>query len=555
MPKSSLFHDRDGEAIDALRSILPKFWLYKDPANKFGGKEYSEDLIIEIVNDDVMRTVTGIEFGIQNKTDVEIRKRHVTIKLSANDIERLRGLQRPILLHAYHIPSKTSYWLWLDEWYVINYRKVSETKRKGPNRNVTVNIPKHNVLDVKAVAKIVAYARWEHHKQQLRKAANMVNRAQPNDYNIDIVEAGERSVTMVVNAMRDETIPVLHVLDQTAMDAIIQARETGEPVPLTGSIALSNIPEFIQEHFGETLDSAWVFPIPPESKSSPLKFELLDADNQVIHKSPYILMHLVRPGTVISSWQGSDTQHNVTYAMTFDRRAVKTTFNVNFGNSGSDNPLELRDYMRRLDQLRPVNQIRVTHLETEESTVISASGLFDRDLTLQEEISRRMIEALATIDEILHVTIPLPKRIDSKLLNRAEWVAEALRDGAAKINGKDFIPDNMVLICGDSAQSVRKFVASYEENGSLKIRLPSTTVDFKIELLKHNLDLGPAYYACGNLKILNLDELRDVFARKVFADETTVNTVFEVDRNEVYIAFSKWSPPSDETDNPAKELF
>ena len=115
LSKSTLYHDRDGEAIDALRRVLPTYWLYKNPADILSRREYSEDLIIEIVNNDAKRTVTGVEFGVQNKTDVIVRKRHVTVNLEVNDIKRLIALQRPVLIHGYEMDTKTSYWIWLNE--------------------------------------------------------------------------------------------------------------------------------------------------------------------------------------------------------------------------------------------------------------------------------------------------------------------------------------------------------------------------------------------------------------------------------------------------------
>ena len=239
MSKSSLHHDRDRIATNALRAIFPTYWLFKNPRDTDSGKEYSEDWIIEIVNDDERRTPTEIEFGVQNKTDANVRKRHVTVRLSVDDIQRLIDLQRPALIHAHDMDSKTSYWLWLNEWYAVHHQKL-----KGKKKEILVKIPKTNVLDGRSVEKIRAYASREHHKRKLQEAAETLARTRAKDYNVYTV-LDDVSFTTVVEPKHDGAIPIIKALDQTASGAMMEAIETGKPTSLVGSIAISNFPELI----------------------------------------------------------------------------------------------------------------------------------------------------------------------------------------------------------------------------------------------------------------------------------------------------------------------
>lgn len=531
MTKSTIYHDRDGEAIDALRRALPTYWLYKDTREKFSGKEYSEDLIIEIVNDDEKRTVTGVEFAVQNKTDIEIRKSHVTIRLETNDVRRLMDLQRPALIHGYDLKTRTSYWLWLNEWYPSQSKKLKEKK------SVPLNIPKRNVLDDRAVPKIELYARWEHQQRKIQDHAGMVARQYPNDYDVS-VRINRAGITTVFEPKHQAAVPTIHALDDNASDAMIKAIETGEPVPLVGSFTFSNLPDLILEGIDEPNFTTWLVPYMPEDQRSALKIELLDMSHQVVFRSPFVEVRQTKPGTVVKKFEGTDMELGVTYKFTFDRHTNTSKYSIDL-HSTPTNARNLKKHFDQLNLLRTVTKIRITNLKTEQVIEGEASGFFGRETHSSDKVWERLATALVTIEDKLNVRIDLPKKIDGPTLRRAEWIAEGIRDGLVKVN-VDFIPDNGVLICGDPAHIAREMLAAFDRDGHLAVTALGSTSEIEIELLNDTLHLGLAQYLFANMKIVNADNLRSILAQEDTTDATSVETILTIDQNEIYLRFDRW---------------
>lgn len=537
MSKSSLHHDRDGIAIDALRRILPTYWLFKDPADIYSKKEYSEDLIIEIINDDERRTVTGVEFGIQNKTEVKTYSGHVTVKLEVSDIERLMALQRPVIIHGYHMSSKTSYWVWLNEWYPKNHSKLKKRKRKS---EVSIKIPKRNELNARAVEKIEAYVREYHRNNKLHDHISMVARAYKNDYQISLYTS-DTANTIVVDPKHDDAVPNIRAIDKSVSDAMIQAIEIGKPVPLVGKFSISNFPELLHATMGATLESAWIIPLIDENRVSHLKIELYDDTDTIIVRSPLVEIREVQQGTLISKWQGRDKKNNIIYTLTFDKRANDTNLNID-PQLSENNAQGYCDYFDLRSRMRTLHKIRVTNLELEQSIERVFPNKFDMELTPQEELCHRLAQAIRTIETKLAITISLPKEFDAVLFNTAEWVAEVLTVGAVKANPKDVIPEGGFLKCGDSAQLARAILAEFDAHGRVTIILHSTTAEINVELLGQELKLGLARYAFGNVRIGNIEELRRILEDPNTTDDMSVETVYEVDRGEIYTLFEDWIP-------------
>lgn len=531
MTKSTIHHDRDGEAIDALRRALPTYWLYKDTREKFSGKEYSEDLIIEIVNDDEKRTVTGVEFAVQNKTDIEIRKSHVTVRLETNDVRRLMDLQRPALIHGYDLKTRTSYWLWLNEWYLSQSKKLKEKK------SVAVNIPKRNVLDDRAVPKIELYARWEHQQRKIQERAGMVMRQYPNDYEVT-VKPNKVGITTIFEPKHQAAVPTIYALDEDASDAMIKAIETGEPVPLVGSFAFSNLPDLILEGISEPNFTTWLAPYIPEDQRSALKIELLDVSHQVVFKSRFVEVRQTKPGTVVKEFEGTDMELGVTYKFTFDGRTNTSKYSIDLHPTPT-NARELKKHFDQLNLLRTVTMIRITNLKTEQIIESESSNLFGRDLSFTDKIWERFAIALVTIEDKLDARIDLPKKIDGPILRRAEWIAEAVKDGLVKVK-VDFIPDNGVLISSDSAYIAREMLAAFDRDGHLAVIAFGSTREVEMELLNVKLHLGLAQYLFANLKIVNADELRSALAQEHTTDVTSVEIILSIDQDEIYLRFDRW---------------
>jgi hypothetical protein len=534
MTKSSLYHDRDGEAIDALRRVLPNYWIYKETGNKFGGKEYSEDLVIEIVNDDAKRTVTGVEFGIQNKTGVDIRKDHVRVTLKTEDVRRLMGLQRPVLIHGYHIGTKTSYWRWLNEWYPLNVDKLKAGK------SVAIIIPKDKVLDVSAVEEIEHYARWEHAKHQARRTADFIIHNHASDYQIE-VKTGKTDIKLVVNPKHEGAIPKIDILDQAEYENISRAIETGVPIPLTSAFLVSNVPEVLHDSFGTTFDSVWLIPLASGEEELPLKVEFFDDSETVVIKTSYLNMKLIQPGTIISRWEGTDTRLGITYTFTFDRKAETSQYTIQIKPLPKDLK-QLREYLALLDRLYLTRRVRFTNLKTE--VVRESEKSFFKEANDMEKTVRHLADALFAIEEKLNISIPFPDRVDKTLLLDAAWIIEALRDGFIKVK-KDLIPEDQVLTGMPSAQMLQQILSEFEKSGKVPIPLPYPLEDVKIEFLGHSLDLGLARYICDNARIINADQLQEKLTEDVIINNVSIETVFEVDTEEIYLIFDNWFRQAD----------
>lgn len=538
MTKSTLHHDRDGLAIKALLKTLPTWWLYKNPANIFGGKEYSEDLIIEIVNNDPSRTVSGIEFGVQNKTNVKVRKNHVSTKLSISDIYRLRELQRPFLIHAYHIESDTSYWCWLSDWYEKNHRRVERLGRKQMKREISVEIPKRNVLDAKAVEQIRQHVTREHRKQKLRILSVEAGKLHAGDYNITVQE-NLSGMSTIIAPLHSDALFELRPLDEHSNAAFAYALETGEGVQIDGKVAIANVPESIRGLMDAVLtDSALqalLLPSVLEPKEQPLKIELLDGSSNAVFKSSFVLLQLAARGTKSERWAGLDTARKVEHGLVFDHSENSMSYSLGFVDSTAV-PEILRERFELLARLQAVKRIRLTDLQTEQCVI--------HDLEAKPkqppELVVRMVNALSDINEALNADLQLPKQFSSRDLVRAEVIAVALRTGAIKINPEGLLSRDQVLVSGDPAHIARTNLAHYLEHGSLNISLIGTTEEFSVDLIGTVLDLGPASYYLENVKISNPNELKHELAQPNIDDDTPVTTVFEIDQERVTIGLHNW---------------
>ena len=539
MTKSTIYHDRDGDAIDALRRVLPTFWLYKDPSNKYGGKEYSEDLVIEVVNDDALRTVTGVEFGIQNKTKVDVRRRHVTTKLQVDDIERLLDLPRPYLIHAYHIDSKISYYIWLDDWFDKHREKLRDKngQKLSGHKEVSIEIPKKNVLEQRSIAKVEGYARWRHKVHKMQERAERVTRIYPNDYEVQ-VGIKNSSITTIVNPKHEGAVPTFYALDDSASEAMIRVMETGQAVPLIGKFGIENLPELLYEDFATSEISMWLIPQIAKDQDSPIKIELLNGQDEVILKSPFVNMRQVQPGTVISVWEGNDQKHSITYRIKFDRKAKTTEYGFHYRNKAT-NAQGIKEYFQQLDLLRTVKRIRYTHLETDLSTE-TLLAKFDFMTSPQESVVRRFADNIAFIEDTLKTEFAYPKRFDNVLLEDVEWIAEILREGSAKCASPKDLPEDAVIIGEATVETAQQMLNDSNSGLGIRIPMPEPTFNLTRPLLGQTIDLGPARYAFDNLKFVDVDSIRTQLLNRDHYSETSIKIILSIDPQEVYITTKDW---------------
>lgn len=153
MPKVPPEHSADRSANDALRRIIPERWMFKNPRDMDSGREYGEDIVVEIVNEKTGE-ITGLEFGIQNKQGVKYRKAHISVPgIKLSTLEYLSKLPRPVMLHAYDSDKDKSYWCWIHDWYIKKYND-----QLAGQVTTTIKIPKENILNEGSIDQIASGA-------------------------------------------------------------------------------------------------------------------------------------------------------------------------------------------------------------------------------------------------------------------------------------------------------------------------------------------------------------------------------------------------------------
>src|SRR5690606_21524674 len=134
MPQSHPTHVYDKRARRNLEDVFPEHWKLNKTDDFHSGIEYGDDWLCEITGH--QNELTADRFYIQSKaTDKRLGKgaRRLGMPLKVSTLNRLHRLNLPVMLHYYHIPSDTGYWMWLDEFYVREYRQEWEQRDRKIN--------------------------------------------------------------------------------------------------------------------------------------------------------------------------------------------------------------------------------------------------------------------------------------------------------------------------------------------------------------------------------------------------------------------------------------
>ena len=106
MPKRPKQHQVEDLSINALKSVLPREWVYREK-----DKDYGIDGEIEIFDENGY--ATGIVFLVQLKaTDTGDLKKQKRVQLSIEAINYYKSLELPVLIVRYIENSKKLYVKW-----------------------------------------------------------------------------------------------------------------------------------------------------------------------------------------------------------------------------------------------------------------------------------------------------------------------------------------------------------------------------------------------------------------------------------------------------------
>lgn len=147
LPKRPREHVIDEEALDFVKSVLPKEWIREEVK-----KDYGIDLTVEIVLDE---QVTGVYFSIQLKGTDKLKVRQAGYIAHSCETKTLRYfLERPelVIYLVYDTEGQKGYWVWIQDFIRQELGKISPNWRK--QNSATIRIPLNNVFDAESVKQI-----------------------------------------------------------------------------------------------------------------------------------------------------------------------------------------------------------------------------------------------------------------------------------------------------------------------------------------------------------------------------------------------------------------
>ena len=526
MAKNTKYHSRDRAASNALRRKFPDSWLFKPTYDADSHREYAEDWLIEIVdeNDDV----TGIEFGVQNKTELDVTEKHVSVPMKVEDIKRAVDLQRPFILHAYDTKRRKSWWIWLHDWYAKNYRP--EWKDKDI---VTVDIPLDQVLTKKTLKDLKAYATWDYRKRKAQKQADLINSTQGDDYYVEVHTEGNQ-IMMIIHPKHDGAVPVVTPVNEVANQAVNVAVTSGVSmeVPSEGRFSIGNIPSLLQEDSAKIMElaQATIFSY-VRDEIFPVKWEFLGKNEELLFSSRVVLMRLIQDGTAVTRWRGSPDDQNVVYDIAAIKKEVGYTIQYSvFLYSNTRKISDLTKYLELIDIVRPIQKFRVTYLSTDEIELWDSSNFFR--LTQHEAILRKVVTTLTTVGEHFQIDFDLTGlEMTERNALALERATRVISEGVEPLDTFQYIPEGNNLRVHYPVDAVRKVLAFYDEKGYVDVALQSFSEELKMDVLGHSLILGQAQHIYKNCGIENVDTIRAQLEDVSLSNVAGIEVHYRIDRN------------------------
>ena len=422
-PKKTPEHEHDDIAYRNLKDVFGNWNIERGGAEK-SGIEYGKDWRVEIVRDD--GEVTGFEFWIQSKVlrgKKALTKNDIGDSIKVTTLNYLYDLPTPVLLHLYHKPTKTAYFIWLKPWYVEATRRFTSEEWEK-TKKARVNVPRTNVFNSQALEHIRNEIELFYFRQGIHNTANIINETS-KDYFIEATYYGEQAA-IIINPLHEGAIAALAPLDEKAARSLERAEQTGLPTPLSGKFGLANVPRLLLGNPNSM--SMMLISNFEDTPHFPLRIQFLTEAGEYVHQDYVEDIAPVQNGTHIKSWEGKAYRGFLIYKLTIifvpERRNL---FHFEYDITQT-NPLVLNQYYSLIEELARAKQCRLVDPRVDR---IVGEDNFDvaRDFNSGSTEIRRMAKALATIAIRAKLLINMPKEFDDDDLLTAEGIARILETG------------------------------------------------------------------------------------------------------------------------------
>lgn len=542
-PQSTDTHLYDRRALQYLKAVLPEHWKYVSVEDEDSQIEYGQDHIVQLTDKD--NQIDGAEFRVQNKgTQRKITGRGISIPIAVSTLNYLRDLPLPVLLHFYHIPTKTGYWAWLDDLF------SQGNPAEWQNRNkVSICIPITNVLNAQAVEQIRQRVLSLCRLQALVKHAQSQTLNDPH-YNWDLRFSGN-GIVITQEPKHSDAPPIKLDLNISSelRALLIEAWETGVTIRLNGLLPIQGLPDWVKQIFeGQELE---FFRNPPNRVIyNQFRFYTNIEDIDPFYDTGAIEMHFKQLGSKVSQVEGLGPDGTTVFGVIVDIRNEQQIGDLHkIGGGVYIVPEQSVRDAARLDEcysfiecLLNAKKILLQNPLTDFAIPLRLNA--DIEAPDERNRTKRLVRALATIQRRLGIVIPVPETLDEIQLRNAEFVALVLQTGRSPYlllskNQSSPQPNDLHLLIkietDDDVQQILTDISTQNEYHTL-----SGVPEFQVELLGHQIKLGPTQHVMKLITCLNADDLRlELRATHVFGK--TLEVFWEADWETSYTIFPEYS--------------
>ncbi len=542
-PQSIDSHLYDRRVLSYLKSVLPEHWKYVPVGDEDNQIEYGQDRIVQLTDKD--NQIDGAEFRVQNKgTRRKITKRGVSVGIAVSTLNYLRDLPLPVLLHFYHIPTETGYWMWLDD--LFSQSNPAEWQKYD---KVSICIPTANVMDAKAVEQIEQRVLALCRLQALVKHAHSQTLNDPH-YSWDLKFCGN-GIVITQEPKHPDAPPMMLDLNISSelRGLLVEAWETGITVRLNGLLPIQGVPDWVKQIFeGEEIE---FFRTPPNRVVyNQFRFYKHAGDSDPFYDTGPIEMRFRRLGSKVSQVEGVGPDGITVFGVTVDIRDVQRIgdlFKIGGGvyvipDQSVTDVVLLDECYSFIENLMSAEKI--LFYSPLNGMTIPLHFNIDREEPDERRIFRDLVRALAIIQRELDAAMPIPKVFSEAQFRDAEFIISVIQTGRSPFlllskNLDSPHPDRLHLLVKieteDDIQQVLRDISTENEYHTL----PGVP-EFQVEVLDRQLQLGPTEHVMKLIRCLNADDLRPELTA-IDAFGKTFDLFWEVDWEMSYTKFPKFS--------------